>query len=610
MAEWDDSVSLQQQTIGYFWRGMRTLWGLIDTERRNILWVVFWSIMVQALALAIPLLMKFIFDTIYRSPADQLLSNQLIWWLIAALVVSQLIRLALNHFVKEKAFLKSAIQLENFWPVKAQEKLLELSMGYHERENTGKKIAKINKGIDRLIDIMGQLFWDFLPHLFYLAVNLVVITIMDWRIGLLFFLPFLPAAALNLQIYRRYYHDWQAWDNHEEVSQGFFCQSLINVNTVQHFVQEKRENDRLSGIRQEMARLDRRVSYGIQWWYFWMGTILNLSFIGTIVAGLWFVTRGWSTVGTVVYILTTGSVSIQALLGLIHIYTRIVRHLVSVERMQELLNEPVQVTNAQHPVIPETVAGHISFQHVQFRYQGKDSDVLDDFALALPPGSMTALVARSGEGKTTVIRLLCRMYDVTGGQVTLDGIDIRQLDLAWYRRLFAVVQQDVDIFDGSLRENISYPWPLAQEAVIQQALAAAHLQQVLADKHRFPGGLDTQVGERGVRLSGGERQRVGIARAYLALLCGARFLILDEATSSLDSEAERAIQVMVDQLRRQKQLSIIAIAHRLSTIQKADTICVIEQGRITERGDHSQLLKRNGLYAHLVDLQQLGELRD
>ena len=203
------------------------------------------------------------------------------------------------------------------------------------------------------------------------------------------------------------------------------------------------------------------------------------------------------------------------------------------------------------------------------------------------------------------------MYDPNRGTITLDGTPIRMITRDWYRRTFATVQQRVDIFDGTLRENIVYGCDReVSDEELALAIRAAHLGRITDDSRRFRLGLETLIGERGVNLSGGEQQRVGIARAYLALLHGAKVLILDEATSSLDSEAERAIQEMVNDLRTRRTISIIAIAHRLSTIQAADHIYVIEDGLIVENGNHEQLLRRNGLYARLVALQHLGELRE
>ena len=218
---------------------------------------------------------------------------------------------------------------------------------------------------------------------------------------------------------------------------------------------------------------------------------------------------------------------------------------------------------------------------------------------------MIAFVGKSGSGKTTLVKLLLRAYDPVSGSIMLDGQDIRSLQRGWYRRLFASVRQDVDVFDGTIRDNVAYSHPDATDQEVEQAARAAHLGAVIDEKDRFPLGLMTIVGERGIRLSGGEKQRVGIARAYLHLLKGARFLVLDEATSSLDSQAERAIQDMVNRIRQEQRITVIAIAHRLSTIKLADRIYVLQQGRITEQGTHHELTSLGGIYANLVHLQQL-----
>lgn len=223
---------------------------------------------------------------------------------------------------------------------------------------------------------------------------------------------------------------------------------------------------------------------------------------------------------------------------------------------------------------------------------------------------MLALVGPSGSGKSTVTKVLNRFYDVTSGSITLDGIDIRNLDRNWYRRLFAVVLQDVQIFDTTLKDNITYGLGEVSDTELQEALVASCLTETLADTQAFPNGLLTRVGEQGVKLSGGQRQRVGIARAYLALLYDARFLVLDEATSALDSATERDVQHMIETLREKRaDITIIAIAHRFSTIQSADRICVVKNGSILECGDHHSLLKQDGLYARLAGLQKLGEAR-
>jgi ABC-type multidrug transport system fused ATPase/permease subunit len=321
------------------------------------------------------------------------------------------------------------------------------------------------------------------------------------------------------------------------------------------------------------------------------------------------VSKGLSTPGTIVYIISTGTVTLQGLWQLVHEYTEILRRLIAVFRMKELLDEEPEIKDEPSALIPEKYIGNFALDNLAFAYPNKEKAVLENFNLNIEPGEMIAFVGKSGEGKTTAAKLICRMFDPTSGAILLDGQNVKEIKLDWYRRLFAVVQQDVDIFDASILENIRYSYPSALEEEVLEAMKASYLRVVLDDKERFPRGMLEQVGEKGVKLSGGERQRVGIARAYLALLNGAKVLVLDEATSSLDSQAELAIQKMIQKLREKQGISIIAIAHRLSTIQKADTIYVINNGKIIEKGNHGKLLERNGLYAELVNLQRMGELR-
>jgi ATP-binding cassette subfamily B protein len=340
------------------------------------------------------------------------------------------------------------------------------------------------------------------------------------------------------------------------------------------------------------------------------GIVLQGGYWAAIAFGLTQSIHGTVSLGAIVFLASGGYTAIHSLGELVMEYSRMTRDLVSITRIKELLDEPIEVCNEAPGVVPECIGGLVECCDVTFRYPHKEHAVLNGFGLTLHPGKMTALVGISGAGKSTIVKLLARMLDPAHGQIRLDGVDVRTLDRDWYRRMFATVQQDVDVFDATLRDNIAYGFRDATDAQIQEAIAAAHLTTTIADAGRFPEGLQTQVGDRGVRLSGGERQRVGIARAYLAILRGARILILDEATSSLDSEAELAIQEMLGKLRVSDGITIVAIAHRLATIQWADSICVLEDGHIVEQGSHVKLLQRNGLYARLVGLQRLGAISD
>lgn len=608
MSDWDEQFKYKDHGLSFFVQGMKNFWELLGKEQGAMKQVIFWMIVTQGFAIAFPYLLKLVFDELPTIIESGSVSSYLIFVILAMFLVKTL-GIFLTLFVKETIFLKSVIRLENAWPVMAQKKLLSLSFGYHERENTGKKVAKIDKGIEKMVDMCVDLSWSLLPQIAYLLINIIFMIVIDWRLGLLFFLPFIPAVWLNKRFYVRFSEDWERWEAKREESSGHFVQSLLNVKTVQDYVQERREQSRLQEIRTDMEVLDIDIHMMERYYFLGIRLILNLFFLATIVLGIYFVLQGTSTVGTIVFIIATGNVTIQSISEMFHTYTRMLRKLVSVNRMKEIMDAEMDITSSGQEPALDKVTGDIKFKSVKFAYPGKEAPVLQDFNLELEPRKMIALVGRSGEGKTTVAKLLCRVYDTTEGAITIDGMDIKDLDLAWYRRLFAIVQQDVDIFDTTLEANIAYPYPNATPEQIEEAVRASYIYSMIEKKDRFPDGLKTQVGERGIRLSGGERQRVGIARAYIALLSGAKVLVLDEATSSLDSETEVAIQSMLNTIRSKMDISIVAIAHRLSTIRKADMIYVINDGRVAEAGDHDRLLSKNGLYSRLVELQKLGELR-
>ena len=240
------------------------------------------------------------------------------------------------------------------------------------------------------------------------------------------------------------------------------------------------------------------------------------------------------------------------------------------------------------------VKGDISYQDVSFRYN-EEEPVLEHVTFSIPAGKSIALVGPSGGGKTTICSLLPRFYDVTGGSVTIDGRDIRRVTLKSLRENIGIVQQEVYLFGGTIRENIAYGKPDATEEEIITAAKEANIHDFIMD---LPDGYDTFVGERGARLSGGQTQRISIARVFLK---NPPILILDEATSALDNESERHIQKSLEALSKNR--TTITIAHRLSTIRNADEIIVIHDQNITERGTHKELLEKNGLYAHYYKMQ-------
>lgn len=605
MTDWEDQASISKSGFSFFVDGMKNLWELLGDTKDMARNLIIWIIAVDFLSLVFPLIIKLVFDELQQN--HQKITSNLVF-LIFALCAIRLFWQFLNNKSLEKRFIEFVIHLENLWPIMAQRKLLDLSISYHEKENTGKKIAKINKGCEKLVDILCRMRWNLLPNSFYFVLNLGFIFFLDYRLGLIFIAPILPAIYVNTLIWKRFEPVWEKWEDLKEDSTGFFCQSILNIRTVQNFSQENREFSCFSKIRKEMEKIDIDATLSQLNYFFLMDFFMMLSFLSTIITGVVFVINGQCTMGTVVYIVATGSSTFQSLWQVMHEYSQTYRKLIAVMSMKRMLDEKQEIQNSQTAMVPNSFFGNIELKNILFNYPNKENPVLNGLNLFIESQKMTALVGKSGEGKTTIFKLLCRMYEISGGEILLDGKNIKDIDLFWYRRLFAVVQQDVDIFDASIADNIRYPNLHAKDEDVIEAIKAASLSCVLNENDRFPQGIGTQVGERGVRLSGGERQRVGIARAYLALLYGAKFLILDEATSNLDSQAERAIQEMIAGLREKQSVTIVACAHRLSTIKRADMIYVIGEGKVIEQGDHQRLQKKNGLYAKFVKLQEIGEL--
>ncbi len=573
------------------------LWRLLKSFRRRFAVIIIIVFGAALLDLVKPYVLKIVIDSLYGFSVEKL---SFLLKLIILYLVTDEVR-SFIQYLGDRRILRLLVKVEYYLGLKAQSKLVELSLGYHERENTGSKIIKIERGIDKIAEFLNNVFWEVVPTFIQLILTLAALFWADWRIGLSF-LIFAPLFIVityfaNKRMYpirKQLYRDY-------ETASGKMTQSIININAVQSFVQEKRELDEFDKIKTHIRDNDDR-----QWsWMMKVGLgrnfIVDIGRAAVLFFGVYLVLKGLISVGTLIFAFTLSEKAYASLYRLSRFYDRMEEGREGVNRLIVLFNAPNEIVNKPDGYKPKNIQGEIKFKDVSFYYADNSRPAVKNLNFKITSGCVVALVGPSGGGKTTVARLIYRHYDPQSGQVLLDDKDLRDYDLHSFRRFLAIVPQEVEIFDLSVQENIAYARP---EASLQEIQAAARIANAEEFINRLEKGYETKVGERGIKLSGGQRQRLGIARAILA---NPRILIFDEATSNLDSQSEKLIQEAIEKISKDR--TMIIIAHRLSTIKRADKIIVLENGQVAEQGSHSELAQiSGGLYAKLLKLQEVGEI--
>jgi ATP-binding cassette subfamily B protein len=470
-----------------------------------------------------------------------------------------------------------------------------LSLSFFDRRNVGSIMSRMTNDTSALYDVLV----DGVPVILNQGTLLIGIPIamliINAHVAVWVLLP-IPLVLLAVRWFRKRMHRvWsRVWHQFSRFG-GALNGVLQGTRVVKAFHGEQREVNRFGKRIRDLAMSQYEAESN--WATFFPMVTFTVAACGFIVwwVGGWAVIRNTMTLGQLMAFIGYLGMMAQPMMMLQRIVDWTTRSLTAAERVFEILDTPVDVEQPVDAVPMPALKGAIVFDNVHFGYD-KTREVIRGVSVSVKPGEMIGLVGRSGSGKTTLISMLLRFYDPTQGHVTIDGVDLKKVNLEDYRRQVGAVLQESYLFPGSIKDNISYGRPdCTMEEVISAAKAANAHDFVVG----FPDGYDTYVGERGQRLSGGERQRIAIARA---ILHNPKVLVLDEATASVDTETERMIQEALENLVTGR--TVIAIAHRLSTLRAADRLIVMEEGKIVEVGTHDELLENaEGVYSKLVRMQ-------
>jgi len=584
--------------------------GYLGRYRKHVVLGFAAATLITLVSLVPPYVAGFLIDSVVKPVQDRAMPMErgalVAWIAVTAMAMVFLVRqgaalVRLRHMANLGEWVARDLRTELY------EHLQRLSLSFYSRKKTGSLITRVSSDTDRL--------WDFLAFgvvdVSLSAVMLVglgaVLLSLDWKLGLVMVSPvpvFIWAIFKHGEHMNRFFiRAWRKWSRVTDV----LSDTIPGMRVVKAFNQEQRESGRFNERNLDVTEEFNRIHYS--WTTFW--PVLMLAVHGTTV-GVWAFAiprllgtgSGGVTLsaGTFVSFLLYTTMFVGPMETIGQMARTVQRATTSAHRVFEVLDTEPDIVDVREPVRLQPLKGRIQFQDVSFGYDGV-KQVLRGVSFDVEPGEMIGLVGPSGGGKTTVTNLIARFYDVTAGRVLADGVDVRELETGHYRRQIGIVLQEPYLFHGSVLENIRYGHPEARLEEVVEAAKAANAHDFIV---KLPQGYDTVVGERGQNLSGGERQRVSIARA---ILHDPRILILDEATSAVDTDTERKIQEAMDRLVSGR--TVFAIAHRLSTLHKASRLFVMKDGRLAESGTHEDLLARpDGIYARLHNLQlqlQVGE---
>lgn len=568
----------------------------LGRHKKTIFTLLCLSLISAGFDITVPIVIQHIIDKIIISLTNQNAIS--LWYFIfasAGILIPTISSRILKDIYDYKLF-QEATRLEDYFRDKAYRKYLDLHTLYHHSVSSGQIIGRIDRGATGIYSIVNDIIGQnlFIP-LIYVGVVFGILVVKNFWIAVIVFIPLPIYLALIQKLSRQIYEiDKKVIDQFENAAKEQY-DAAGNVMTIKKFIQEEKEAD----SQKKMREIGRDIQYTAE--RLWNKMDVLQSIVSTLGRAALLIYAGYLiihrsiTVGELTLFMSLQSMIYAPMFQLSILLPRLRRNIARVEKLFSVIDESVEITDAKDATVFSHLEKNIIFSNVWFRYGENTPYAIKNINVVIPKGKVTALVGRSGSGKTTFVNLILRAYDTTQGNITFDGVNIKTVTQKSLRGQIAVVSQEIDLFSRSIRENISYGHSEANIKDIETAakIALAHDFIIQLEKN-----YDTIVGERGVKLSGGQRQRIGIARA---IFHNPQLLILDEATSHLDTVSERIVQKATDAVMRDR--TAIVIAHRLSTVLKADQIIVFDHGNIETIGRHEELLKNSVIYKRLYDLQ-------
>ena len=575
---------MSKKKVSFKWAFKEFIW-----PRKKIIFIGLLLIIIRSLAgLVLPYASKNLIDEVIPSKDMEALYTLLIV-VCLALLVQTVTSFSLTRLLSVEAQL-----LISELRAKVQKKLLKLPISYFDNNKSGALVSRVMNDVEGVRNLVGTGLVQLIGGTFTAILSLVILIKINWLMTIFVLVPVAIFAFIALKAFAYIRPIFRVRGKLNAEVTGRLTETLNGVRVIKGFNAEEQEN---KTFEDGVERLFQNVKKSLTATALITSSstlLLGLASAGIMGIGGYFIMQNTMTYGDFISFTLFLGFMIAPIVQMSNIGSQLTEAMAGLDRTQEIMEMDEEDDSTVRTVKLGKIKGDIVFENVAFSYD-ENKEVLHDISFDAPTGSVTALVGSSGSGKSTIAGLAATFLNPKGGKVTIDGIDISTVNLSSYRSNLGVVLQDDFLYEGTIRENILFPRPNATEDQLVAAVQGAYVNEFT---DRFDLGLDTVIGERGVKLSGGQRQRISIARALLA---DPKIIILDEATSNLDTESEAFIQKSLHELMKDR--TTFVIAHRLSTIQKADQILVIEDGNIVEKGKHDELIASKGRYWELFTYQ-------